>query len=62
MPPFPPGITRSDEQREQATSGRMEALAMQGLGYYARGRRSCCQRPCAAANRILCLFSLQREP
>jgi len=36
MPPFPPGITRSDEQREQATNGRMEALAMWGLGYYAR--------------------------
>lgn len=36
MPPFPPGITRSDDQREQATSGKMEALAMWGLGYYAR--------------------------
>lgn len=36
MPPFPPGITRSDEQREQATSGTMEAIAMWGLGYYAR--------------------------
>jgi hypothetical protein len=36
MPPFPPGITRSDEQREQATSGTMEAVAMWGLGYYAR--------------------------
>ena len=36
MPPFPPGITRSDEQREQATNGRFEALAMGGLGYYAR--------------------------
>jgi hypothetical protein len=39
MPPFPPGITRSDDQREQATSGRMEALAMWGLGYYARAER-----------------------
>ncbi|MCA9982240.1 MAG: class I SAM-dependent methyltransferase [Anaerolineales bacterium] len=36
MPPFPPGITRSDEQREQATSGRLEALAMWGLSWYAR--------------------------
>ncbi len=36
MPPFPPGITRSDEQREQATSGKMEAFAMWGLGFYAR--------------------------
>jgi hypothetical protein len=36
MPPFPPGITRSDEQREQATSGKAEALAMWGLGFYAR--------------------------
>ena len=36
MPPFPPGISRSEEQREQATSGRLEAIAMWGLGYYAR--------------------------
>jgi len=36
MPPFPPGITRDEEQREQATSGKAEALAMWGLGYYAR--------------------------
>lgn len=36
MPPFPPGITRSEDQREQATSGKMEAIAMWGLGYYAR--------------------------
>lgn len=36
MPPFPPGITRSDEQRSQASSGKFEALAMWGLGYYAR--------------------------
>lgn len=36
MPPFPPGMVRSDEQREQATSGFAEALAMWGLGYYAR--------------------------
>ena len=31
MPPFPPGITRSEDQREQATSGKSEALAMWGL-------------------------------
>ena len=36
MPPFPPGITRSEDQREQATSGKAEAIAMWGLGYYAR--------------------------
>ncbi|MCK5921417.1 MAG: methyltransferase domain-containing protein, partial [Methylococcales bacterium] len=36
MPPFPPGITRSEDQRDQATSGKMEAFAMWSLGYYAR--------------------------
>ena len=36
MPPFPPGIIRSEEQRAQATSGKLEAFAMWGLGYYAR--------------------------
>ena len=36
MPPFPPGITRSDTQREQASSGTLEAAAMWGLGIYAR--------------------------
>lgn len=36
MPPFPPGITRSEEQRQQASSGRGEAMAMWALGYYAR--------------------------
>jgi hypothetical protein len=39
MPPFPPGITRSDAQREQATSGPWEAIAMWGLGYYARAEQ-----------------------
>jgi hypothetical protein len=39
MPPFPPGITRSEDQREQATSGRFEAFAMWGLGYYARAEK-----------------------
>lgn len=36
MPPFPPGITRSDEQREQATTGAFENTVMWGLGHYAR--------------------------
>jgi len=40
MPPFPPGITRSEEQRQQATNGRLEALVMWGLAYYARLERS----------------------
>ncbi len=35
MPPFPPGITRSAEQREEATSGRFEAFVMWGLERYA---------------------------
>jgi hypothetical protein len=39
MPPFPPGMTRTGEQREQAESGRMEAIAMWGLGWYARLER-----------------------
>jgi len=39
MPPFPPGITRSDAQREQATQGRFEALVMWGLGVYVHSER-----------------------
>jgi hypothetical protein len=39
MPPFPPGITRSDEQREQATQGVFEAAVMSGLRVYAHGER-----------------------
>lgn len=39
MPPFPPGITRSAEQRADATSGRFEGAVMSGLGYYARVER-----------------------
>lgn len=39
MPPFPPGATRTEEQREQATSGRLEAFAMWGLGYFAKIER-----------------------
>jgi len=39
MPPFPPGITRSADQREKATSGRSEAVAMECLELYARAER-----------------------
>ena len=39
MPPFPPGITRSDAQREQATQGAFEAAVMGGLRAYAHGER-----------------------
>ena len=39
MPPFPPGITRTDDQREQATSGQFEAIAMKGLEVYARSEK-----------------------
>jgi hypothetical protein len=35
MPPFPPGITRSEEQRDEASTGKVEAFAMWGLGIYA---------------------------
>lgn len=36
MPPFPPGIVRDEEQRARASSGRLEAMAMWALAYYAR--------------------------
>lgn len=36
MPPFPPGVSRSSEQRAQAEQGWMEAAAMWGLGQYLR--------------------------
>lgn len=36
MPPFPPGLTRSNAQRSQAKSGRLEALAMRTLHQFAR--------------------------
>ncbi len=39
MPPFPPGITRTSTQREDATTGTGEAFAMWGLGVYARIER-----------------------
>ncbi len=36
LPPFPPGVVRDATQRAQATHGRLEALAMLGLGGYGR--------------------------
>ncbi len=36
MPPFPPGVVRSETQRAQASRGWLEAAAMWGLGRYAR--------------------------
>lgn len=39
MPPFPPGLNRSAEQRSRATTGRLEALAMRMLHQYARLER-----------------------
>ena len=39
MPPFPPGITRTAAQRDDATSGRLEAFVMWGLGLYAHMER-----------------------
>ena len=39
MPPFPPGITRSASERAQASTGKLEALAMWGLGLYAQTER-----------------------
>lgn len=36
MPPFPPGITRSEAQRVQASQGWFESAAMWGLARYAR--------------------------
>jgi hypothetical protein len=38
-PPFPPGMVRTESQRQQATTGAAERLAMWGLGYYARLER-----------------------
>ncbi len=39
MPPFPPGITRSESQRAQANTGLLEGVAMWGLGIYAKAER-----------------------
>lgn len=36
LPPFPPGVVRDAAQRDQASRGRLEALAMRGLAAYAR--------------------------
>ncbi len=36
LPPFPSGMTRSEAQREQASTGLVESLAMWGLNYYAQ--------------------------
>jgi hypothetical protein len=36
LPPFPPGIKRSEAQRERASSGLAEAVAMRGLEVYSR--------------------------
>ena len=36
LPPFPSGMTRSAQQREQATTGKLESFVMWGLNYYAR--------------------------
>lgn len=40
MPPFPPGITRSAEQRQHASTGWFEATAMWGLSMVARLERA----------------------
>jgi hypothetical protein len=39
MPPFPPGITRSPDQRQKASSGMFEAVAMAGLQAYCEAER-----------------------
>jgi hypothetical protein len=39
MPPFPPGITRTTEQRGHASSGLLEAIAMRGLDVYCAAER-----------------------
>jgi hypothetical protein len=36
LPPFPSGMTRSAEQRQQAASGTFEQTIMWGLNFYAR--------------------------
>lgn len=36
LPPFPPGITRTGDQREHASTGVAEGIAMRGLELYAR--------------------------
>jgi len=36
IPPFPPGLSRSQEKREQASESRLEAFLMKGLEIYSR--------------------------
>ena len=40
MPPFPPGITRTEDQRSKASSGTLEGIAMWGLEWYCRAERA----------------------
>lgn len=56
MPPFPPGITRSAEQREEATSGRFEAFVMWGLGRYAHVERNLPERLRRSQSHIVYAF------
>lgn len=60
MPPFPPGITRTAEQRTQASTGFAEAAAMWGLGYYARAERWLPQRLRRSQSHIV--YLLVRPP
>jgi hypothetical protein len=60
MPPFPPGITRSEEQREQATSGIMESAVMFGLNYYARIERFLPQALRSRQSHIVYAFLVNR--
>jgi hypothetical protein len=39
LPPFPPGIKRSEDQRARASTGTVEALAMRALEGYALAER-----------------------
>ena len=39
MPPFPPGVALSDEQRESAESGKLQQVAMRGLQLYSYGEK-----------------------
>ncbi len=34
MPPFPPGLSRSDEKRQKASESRIESFLMKGLEFY----------------------------
>ena len=39
MPPFPPGIALSEDQRESAESGKLQQIAMYGLQLYSYGEQ-----------------------